>query len=524
MEKRTELRLRFDPDDLNRLQGLRRLRELSVGRAVTRTLNRTYFDTPDHQLHRQNSVLMVRSMGRRYVQCVRANGTQVDGIAINREWENPLPTPDPDPAAIADLDLRRLVMPLPGAPLEPVIRWSVKRTTRRLSPDATGDGTIAFALDVGEIVADGKNEPIAEIELSSDSDAAGVFDIALDIQKEIPLRLITEEREGYGFKLLKGEGPGWRKAIRLALSPATTVEGALSDILTHCMDHLIDNERCTLVSDHPEGVHQMRVAMRRMRSALRIFRAVLPPAQYLHVTDEVKWLTKSLADTRDLDVFMDEIVGPVEAAFADQPAFAVLREKLIADRAAARAEARTAVASERYTQFILETGAWMAGRGWRDQPVSEASAFLFKPITELSDALINKRFKKVRKEGRRFGEMTIDEKHQLRIDVKRLRYAIDFFSSLYEPKKVRNFIVRLQKLQDGLGYMNDLAVAGVLVEQIGNSAQGAKGASLRQAGALVMGWHGHACVEATKTLADDVAGLVAAKPFWSKPKKTDDAC
>lgn len=524
MEKKTELRLQIDPDDQSRVQALPRLRELSTGRAVTRTLSRTYFDTADHRLHRQNSVLMVSSLGRRYIQRVRANRTQIDGVPVDREWENPLPTPDPDPAAIADLDLRRLVMPLPGASLEPIVRWSVRRTTRRLSPPGPDGGVINFALDVGEIDAGGRTEPIAEIELSSESDTAAVYDLALDLQKEVPVRLITEDREGHGFKLLKGEDPGWRKAIKLALSPETTVEGALSDILAHCMDHLIDNERCTLISDHPEGVHQMRVAMRRMRSALRIFRSVLPPDQYLRVTDEVKWLTKSLADTRDLDVFMDEIVGPVEAAFEDEPAFAVLREKLIADRASARAEARQAVGGERYTRFILETGAWMARRGWRDQPVSEASAFLFRPITDLSDALINKRFKKVRKEGRRFHEMTVEEKHQLRIDVKRLRYAIDFFSSLYPPKKVRNFIVRLQKLQDGLGYMNDLAVAGALIEQISQSAEGEEGLGLRQAGAMVMGWHGHACVEATKTLAADVAALVAAKPFWSKPVKAENAC
>lgn len=516
MTEATELRLEFNPDDLGRIQNSRKLRELSAGRAVTRTLGATYFDTADRQLRNNDVILEVRTLGRRYVQVIRADDSRIDGAPIHREWENPLPTPEPDPAAIADLDLRRLVIPIPGTRLEPIIRYKVRRTTRRLV--LGGDSEVSLTLDVGEIDAAGRSEPIAEIGLSSENGGAELFDAALAIQAEIPVRVATQEREERAFKMLNGEGPDWRKAIKLALSAEATVEESLSLILAHCLDHLEDNERCTLLSDHPEGVHQMRVAMRRMRSALRIFRAVLPPDQYTHVTDEVKWLTKSLADTRDLDVFMDEIVGPVADAFAGEPAFGVLQNRLTADRKAARAAAREALASERYTRFLLETGAWMARRGWREQPVSETSVFLFRPITDLADRLIAKRFKKVRKEGKRFKEMTIEEKHQLRIDVKRLRYAVDFFSSLYGGKPVKAFITHLQKLQDGLGYMNDVAVAQTLIDGLVETASEDTVGDVRFAGALVLGWHSHAAVEATRSLAKDVADLISCKPFWSTDK------
>jgi CHAD domain-containing protein len=331
----------------------------------------------------------------------------------------------------------------------------------------------------------------------------------------MPLRVATADLEQRAFELLSGDEPAWRKSIRLDLNPESTVETVFCEILEHCLDHLKDNERCTLMSDHPEGVHQMRVAMRRMRSALRIFRSVLPPDQYMRTTEEVKWLTKSLADTRDLDVFMDEIVGPVAAAFPDEPAFEAMRTRLAADRDAARAEARKAVASPRYTRFLLETGAWIARRAWRNQPVTESSVMLFQPITGLADRLIAKRFKRVRKEGKRFADMTVEEKHQLRIDVKRLRYAIDFFNSLYPDKRVRTFTLRLQKLQDGLGYMNDLAVAGDLIGRLIATADKETEPAIRHAGALVLGWHAHAGIEATQSLAKDVKALISGKPFWT---------
>ncbi len=180
-----------------------------------------------------------------------------------------------------------------------------------------------------------------------------------------------------------------------------------------------------------------------------------------------------------------------------------------------RAEARQAVGSPRYTRFLLETGAWMARQEWRNQPVNESSVLLFQPITALTDQLIAKRFKKVRKDGKRFAEMTVEQKHQLRIDVKRLRYAIDFFSSLYNPKRVKAFIGHLQKLQDGLGYMNDLAVAEGLIKRLIETADADSVEAIRHAGALVLGWHTHAGIEASKTLAEDVKELVSSRPFWT---------
>ncbi len=509
----TLLRLELDPAELPRLQGLKQVKDVSVGRAVSRTLSSTYYDTPDRQLGGSGVIYEVRTRGRGYQQSVRADGVRLEDGTVHREWENPLPSPDPDPMAIADLDLRQLATPLPGTALEPAITITVKHTTRRLALPGGAEATLT--IDAADIAAAGRKQKAVELQLACEEENPPLYDVALALAEEVPLRVATAGIEQKAFEILTGSEPSWRKAIRLELSADASVESVLCRILEHCLDHLKDNERCTLASDHPEGVHQMRVAMRRMRSALRIFRPVLPPEQYARVGDEVKWLTKSLADTRDLDVFMDEIVGPVAAAFPEEPAFTVMMARLAADRDAARAEARQAVGSPRYTRFLLETGAWMARQEWRNQPVNESSVLLFQPITALTDQLIAKRFKKVRKDGKRFAEMTVEQKHQLRIDVKRLRYAIDFFSSLYNPKRVKAFIGHLQKLQDGLGYMNDLAVAEGLIKRLIETADADSVEAIRHAGALVLGWHTHAGIEASKTLAEDVKELVSSRPFWT---------
>lgn len=513
MEQPTTLRLEIDPADVSRLPGLSAIRDLSPSRAVTRRLASVFYDTPDRQLALGGVVLEVRQDGRRHVQSVHANGAMVEGTPVTRSWENILPSQAPDPATIDDPALRQLTTPLPGLRLEPIGRQELRRTARRLT--LAENGEILLTLFHGHVAAGKAVHPIADIELSlTDGNPVALFSLALAIQAEIPLRVASEPRDVRALRLANGKAPAWRKAVPLNLPAEASTEEALALILRHCLDHLIDNEACTRLSDHPEGVHQMRVAMRRMRSALRIFRSLLPPDQYGRMTEEVRWLTLGLADARDLDVFTEEIVGPVAMAFPDEPSFATLAECLVTAGARARSAARATVASGRFTRFLLDTGAWIAGRTWRNQPVSEQSSQLFQPITDLATGLLSTRFKKVCKQGRRFTELSPAERHQLRIDVKKLRYAIDFFASIYGRKRVRSFTESLQKLQDGLGYMNDVTVAKDLIDRLGAAANPDVAPAIGHAGGILMGWHTRAAAEAARSLAADVESLITDKPFW----------
>ena len=194
---------------------------------------------------------------------------------------------------------------------------------------------------------------------------------------------------------------------------------------------------------------------------------------------------------------------------------AAFEAKLAEDQAA-----RDAVASKRYARFVLDTRAWITDRAWRNQAVTEESAWLFRPISDLSDVLLRKRFKKVRNLGRQFDELPEEERHQLRIEVKKLRYAVDFFSSLYGRGRVKAFVERMQKLQDGLGYMNDVVVARSLLERLQTDEDTPDAVHIREAAAFVLGWHTQAAVEAQKHLSEDVADFIATKPFWTRKNGT----
>ena len=511
----TRMTLAIAPNDLARLVEMPDIAERTLGRPYTRNHLEIVFDTENRELRDRGVTLTIRRSGRRFLQHITIDSSE----SGPREWENPIPTEDPVLAAIADLQIRRLVTPGEGAVLKPVQRTIVKRTTRRIGTE-NGDETV-LNVDSGSVDTEGTVAPVCEVHLEHRAGDPGLpFALARKIADGLPVRVETRSLADRARDRLNRADPPWRKSGRLLLEPDATVEEALSHICRHCLSHLLDNESCTRYSDHPEGIHQMRVATRRLRSALRLFRRVLPVDGYARLNDEVRWLTGEMAAARDLDVFMDEIVGPVAEAFPAESSLTDLLARIHIERDAARESARAALNTPRYTTFLLAYGSWIANREWRLQPVSETSATLFRPVVELADSLLTKRYKKARKLGRVFDSLTIDERHLLRIELKKLRYATDFFSSLYRPKRVAPFISRLQTLQDGLGYLNDVAVADALVARFEALENGSS--DIRHAGALVRGWHARGAADATRSLSKDVTALFDEAPFWSKPATTGE--
>lgn len=514
MRNEIELKLQFQPEDLPRLSNLPAIKRLARGRTRTRQLPSIYFDTPDFQLRQRNISLRIRKEGRRHIQCVKSMGTRGAGVLVRKEWENPVPTEDPVLPAIEDADIRRQVIACAADSLEPVFRTEVTRTTRRLVFE---DGEITMDIDSGEIVTANARRPICEMELELKAGPPHhLHDLALEILPEVDFRLSALSKAEQGFALLTGESPGWRKKTGIEHPAKATIEDALIHIVHNCLGHMLDNEACTLESEHPEGVHQMRVALRRLRSALKLFRPMLPADQYDWAVGEIKWLTGQMAAVRDLDVFLEEIVGPVVAQVPDENSFHVLSRRINAERNRSRHAARLAIRSGRYTRFLLRIGAWLAKRAWREQPLNETSARLFDPVDGFSNALLSKVHRKVRKKGRHFAGMSEDERHQLRIDCKKLRYTVDYFSSLYPRKGVESFAEGLSKLQDGLGYLNDVAVARTLVQRLADTGADEDAPLCQHAGGIILGWHAHALMDCEDAYVADMAHFIDSKPFWPK--------
>ena len=345
-----------------------------------------------------------------------------------------------------------------------------------------------------------------------------LFDVARQINAEVPLRVSISSKANRGYALAAGETPGWSKFARPDLTGDVTVEDAMILAVQQCLDHLLVNETCLLQTDDPEGVHQVRIALRRLRSTLRLFRSVLAADQYRWLNDEIKWLTGRLAAARDWDVFTGEIVGPVAAHFPGEPGFAVVRSALAQRRRTSRRAARRAIRSTRYTEFVLGISGWLAQHHWHGQELNEASARVFGPVAGFADTVIAGRYRQVRKDGRKFATMTAEQRHQFRIEVKKLRYATDLFGSLYRGKRATRYLAGLGKLQDTLGYANDVAVAVAedLTRRLCETAKGHDGAECRRAGAIVLGWHAHTMARAAGPLAKRVKRFIAIRPPHTK--------
>jgi len=387
----------------------------------------------------------------------------------------------------------------------------VRRTVFTLKPDASTQ--IDGALDEGEIrTADGKSvEPISEIELLlKNGDPAVLYGTALGLLDIAPLRLEIRSKAQRGYRLLGGETDGRQTQASLAssLKPDLTVEESLRRIGQSCLSTVLLCETAA-TANLPDGVHQMRVALRRLRSVVATMRQMLPSEQYQWVTQTLKWMAGVLGPARNWDVFSSSLLAPVRSVLLTGQELEEFCRVCEHERQSAHESANGAIRSPEYTPALLKLSRWFASRGWRNQPVSEQSALLMAPIETLAPTLIGRRYNKVKTAADGFAQLTLERRHEFRIAVKKLRYTIEVFKDLFDRQKVTEFIQLLKPLQDDLGYINDLRVANELMAdlQISNAA-------IARAAGIVLGWHDRGLADTDRKLRKHVRRFREARPFW----------
>lgn len=512
----TELELKFVvlPDQVAALRKASWVRPLQQGRTTARILNAVYFDTPQRQLWNAGFTLRIRKEGARYIQTVKTREALSDQAFTRGEWQSPVAQATPDAGAI---------LPLPGfdsvlneavlAALEPLFETRIRRTVRRLH---TPEGSVVeWALDIGEVGTKAVVEPIGELELELVSGPAdGLFRIARELTARVPLRLSNVSKSARGYALASGNAAPWRKASDIVLPSGATAEDALAHTVSQCLDHLMGNEECVLKRSHAEGIHQMRVALRRFRSALNIYRGLLPSPEFDRLDGHAKRCIGAFGPARDWDVFLSDILAPVADWITDTPALAALHAAAERARDGAYGQAQALLLSPDYTAILLDIGAWLNGRGWRKQALSEKSADLLEPAQDLGRATLKKRHAKLLKAGRHLKTMSVQERHRLRIAVKKQRYATEFFASLFPKKAAQAYVQRLSALQDHLGLLNDIATADGLTHDLAGAAAAGEHEDILYAAGLVVGWHQQELKAHEAALVRDWNKLKATKPFW----------
>jgi len=511
-----ELKAIIHPEQIDAIRNFPAIKKRVVGRARSRKLLTVYFDTPDRELRRQGVSLCVHKVGRAFVQRVKQMHKGSGGIPVRMEWEGPVPSRNPVISAIKEKRLRRLIRHVGVERLQPVFHKDVQRSSRTLNFE---DGSTAFVdLDVGEIVAGDLAEPIREFKLELKTGVPErLFELALEIRKEVPFRLVTENEASCGYALLTQDEPRPRKHVKLSLNKGTSVEQVLTELVQHCLDHLQANEGVVLKTDSAEGVHQMRIALRRLRAALQLFKPSLPDDQYAWAVAEAKWLTAELSAARAWDVFAEQFLVPVVRLYGADHSFDALMAAVEQAKQQSRQRARDAIGTERYTEFLLRLTAWRYCPAWCDQALTDPTARLRDPVGEHYVKLLQKRDRQVRKRGRDIANLSEAALHDLRIAVKRLRYAVDFFEGFYPKKQAKAYRKHLASLQDSLGYLNDVAAADMLLRELAEGGDQALPApAWAYAGGLTVGWHRQTAIAARQSLVKDMAAFLRTKPFWQR--------
>ncbi len=500
----TELKLAARTGDLPAVR--RALEAMAGGSGVSRArLVSTYYDTPDHALARRGSSLRVRRDGRRYVQTVKS-AAEVGEIARG-EWEDAVASERPDPRAALT---GPFLSPEIAEQLQPLFRTEITRTTIPLAPEPAT--RIEAAIDRGRI-RNGNDTPparISEIELELKSGApSALYDVALKLLHVAPLRLEPRSKAERGYRLSDHEhGPA--KAVHAAaldLRQGLSAEVALQRIGRACLDHMLRNEDAALAGD-PEGIHQMRVAVRRLRAILSAFAPLLPREQRRWASGELRWFADTLGETRNLDVFASGLLRPARAALTPASELEPLGAAVARRRRAAHKDVVKAISSTRYTESMLALLRWFDGREWR---TAFDGGLIEQPIEEAAPMLLERCRQKAEKRSRHFERQSVRQRHRLRIALKKLRYAVELLGSLYDADETRRFVQRLKRLQDDLGDINDVRVGRAIVTALARPGSRSR---IARAGRRVLAWHKRRLGRNEQRLRQHVSEMRNAGRFW----------
>ena len=498
--REVELKLLLSPSDIGafRTAVSVRLHPENLRPRLAR-LHTTYFDTPDLYLRRQGLELRMRAQGGRWTETVKTIELADGGLGLRDrgEWEVPVDSAEPDLAALhmrIQPDSRlALLLAEPGLAqrLIAVFDVVVRRSLWQLA-QPTGH-RIELTLDEGELRCGDARESICEIEFELKAGApTALFDAALLVQDDVPLRIGRLGKADRGYALWAGRIHASRSTTTTTTTTTTTVAVAKSllfargvtvgqgfrAVIENCLAHAFGNEAGVMGGTDPESVHQMRVGIRRLRSALRLFSTVIPLPALL--ADELRWLSTTLGVARDAEVLAGETLPALtadtdaESDRDDGRQWASLVQTVFVSADTHRSRAAQALASPRYGRLTLGLVAWLECEDWRSSSGKRARKALRQPLRALAFVAVMRLHRKLLDVGKRLAHATPEQRHRVRIAAKRLRYAISFFQSLYPGKAARGYVKRLAKLQGGLGHLNDAQVAERLLHELVQKEQDLK--------------------------------------------------
>ena len=514
--KEVELKLALPPASLPRLKNTPLLGAPRKGEK-SETQVSVYFDTESYKLRRKGLTLRVRKAGRRYLQTIKAIGDA--GPFERGEWESEIADHKPDLRLARGTALQRLLTRKLRRKLRPMFETRVRRTTY---PLADGKQGIALTVDKGRIDTGARSEPLCEIELElRDGDKAALFEVARKLTHAVPAQLAIKSKAERGYELLEGKGVEAVKAAPVVLGPGATTRDGFRVIGRACLAQVIGNEPALLGGD-AEGVHQMRVGLRRLRAAISLFSDLLRDPETAEIKKELKWLAGELAPARELHVVITQVLAPVRRRHSRSDGVASLSHDLAERRAAALRRAQDTVRSPRFRALTLDVAAWLEAGQWKEPADDLLRERGDVPIDAYAVTELDRRLRKIRKKGKQLTELDPASRHKLRIQAKKVRYASEFFAGVFPGKRAtrrrEKLLATLEEVQDCLGDLNDIAVHEDLIATVAREmphGRRRRGSSKRAfAAGLLTGREDARLDTVLATATDAYAALAKVKAFW----------
>lgn len=512
----TELKIALDAAAADRLARGGVSASLREGKRRRERLVSIYVDTADHALAAAGIALRLRQVGRRWVQTVK-RGRRAGGAGLFSHEEVEIPAPGgrlaldgPDPTGV----YAAIRAAAGEAPLQPVFETRVERTSERLRLPS---GLVELALDRGEVVAGEARAPILEAEIELvEGEVAAVFAAGRALFPAGPVRFATANKSALGYRLARGEGApgpaGPRHAKTTPLDAGASVEMVARDVLRDCFAQVSANAALVLTSDVVEAPHQLRVGLRRLRTALAVFGPHLGTERLAAVARGAQWLGEVTGRLRDADVLIGEVVPGAAGAGLDAPARTALIDALAARREAIRVEVRALLAGPEATGFVFDLVEAIETRRWLDPADYAQTSRLAAPIGGVATGLLDARLKAAMKRGRHIEKRDDEALHDLRKALKKLRYAADMLAPIYPAKRVDGYVGALKELQEAFGSLNDGAMAAEKLT--GAEAVGRDDPAVQRAVGWTLGTLAARAVVDRPKLFKRWRAFAAAEPFW----------
>ena len=500
----TELKLRIAPEQLARLKRHALLKEHQVTRPATRRLYNIYYDTPKLELHQSGMALRLRRVGRQWLQTLKGGGSVKAGLHQRNEWEVPVHGAALDFSASQSAEGdQHLPKPL-RKKLQPVFVTDFFRSSRMLLWQGA---QIELCMDQGEVRTEQRGIPICELELELKSgQPQQLFELALAILDIVPFELEVVSKAEQGYRLLSGYTEHPAKAAAVSLTRTDTLADVLQSLMWPCLLHLQSNLRGAMAGDEAEYLHQMRVALRRLRVVLRMAEKLRADEQLAALSKEVAALCVALGRIREWDVFIAQTVRPMCSRMAGHAGLQALLAASERQRDACHAALRGETQAREMQRLILRFAIWMNGPYWQQQQV-------LPQARDFATSRLQKLARRFAKSGQHLNTLDAPRLHALRILAKKLRYSAEFFSGLYDRQKARSFLAALSEVQEVLGQINDIAVTHRLLDEL---AVNPDLSAHQEAVVLAKGWIAHDLTRQFSALRKAIQRFAGQPSFWGK--------